>query len=40
MDGVFRTTSPTGKLAFLNNLVAIYKDVIDKSGNDLVKAWG
>ena len=33
------TTSPTGKLAFLNDLVAIYKNVIDKSGNDLVTAW-
>jgi hypothetical protein len=35
----FSTINPTGKLAFLNNLVAIYKDIIDKSGNGLVTAW-
>ena len=36
---LFSTIHPTGKLAFLNNLVAIYKDIIDKSGNGLVTAW-
>jgi hypothetical protein len=35
----FSTINPTGKLAFLTDLVAIYKDVIDKSGNGLVTAW-
>jgi len=35
----FNTINPTGKLAFLNNLVAIYKDIINKSGNGLVTAW-
>jgi hypothetical protein len=29
----------TGKLAFLNNTVAIYKDQIDKAGNGKVIAW-
>jgi hypothetical protein len=35
----FSTINPIGKLTFLNNLVAIYKDIIDKSGNGLVTAW-
>lgn len=35
----FGTINPTGKLAFLTDLVGIYKDVIDKSGNGLVTAW-
>jgi len=35
----FSTINPTGKLAFLTDLVAIYKDVIDKSGNGQVTAW-
>ena len=35
----FSTINPTGKLAFLTDLIAIYKDVIDKSGNGLVTAW-
>jgi hypothetical protein len=29
----------TGKLAFLSNVVAIYKDQIDKSGNSKIMAW-
>ena len=29
----------TGNLAFLDNMVAIYKDEIDKSGNAVTKIW-
>ena len=29
----------TGKLAFLGNLVAVYKDQIDKAGNSKITAW-
>jgi hypothetical protein len=28
-----------GKLGFLNNTVAVYKDQIDKAGNSKVIAW-
>jgi hypothetical protein len=35
----FFGSDATGKLAFLNNVVAIYKDQIDKAGNSKVIAW-
>jgi hypothetical protein len=35
----FFGSDATGKLAFLNNTVAIYKDQIDKAGNGKVIAW-
>jgi hypothetical protein len=35
----FFGSDATGKLAFLNNVVAIYKDQIDKAGNSKVMAW-
>ena len=35
----FFGSGATGKLAFFNNLVAIYKDQIDKAGNSKVIAW-
>jgi hypothetical protein len=35
----FFGSDATGKLAFLNNTVAVYKDQIDKAGNGKVIAW-
>ena len=35
----FFGSDATGKFAFLNNTVAIYKDQIDKAGNGKVIAW-
>jgi hypothetical protein len=46
VDGMIRASGTaffgsgaTGKLAFLSNLVAIYKDQIDKAGNSNLTAW-
>jgi hypothetical protein len=45
-DGTIKSTgaaffgsNATGKLAFLNNLVAIYHNQIDKAGNSVLTAW-
>jgi hypothetical protein len=35
----FYSTTSTGKLAFLNNLVGIFEAVIDDSSNYSVKVW-
>jgi hypothetical protein len=35
----FFDSKATGKLAFLSNVVAIYKDTIYKNGTDIVIAW-
>src|SRR5919198_3164033 len=35
----FFDSKSTGKLAFLSNAVAIYKDIIYKNGTDIVTAW-
>jgi hypothetical protein len=35
----FFGSNATGKLAFLNNVVAIYHDQIDKAGNSKLTAW-
>ncbi len=35
----FFGSNPTGKLAFLSNIVAIYQDQIDKAGNSNMRAW-
>ena len=35
----FFNTNATGKLTFLSNAVAVYKDVIYKDGSDKVIAW-
>ena len=36
---LFFSTSSTGKLAFLNNLVAVFEYQSDESGNTSAKAW-
>jgi hypothetical protein len=36
----FFDPNATGKLAFLGNVVAVYKDQIYKDGTDMVIAWG
>ena len=36
---VFYTTSSTGKLASLNNLIAVFEAVIDVEGNYSEKTW-
>lgn len=45
-DGILRSngisfleTESTGKLAFLNNLVGIFKNEIDPAGNTATKTW-
>lgn len=45
-DGIIKTngaaffgSNATGKLAFLNNIVAIYHNQIDKTGNSTLTAW-
>ena len=35
----FFGSNATGKLAFLNNQVAIYHNQIDKAGNSALTAW-
>ena len=35
----FFDSKATGKLAFLSNFVAIYKDIIYNNGTDKVIAW-
>jgi hypothetical protein len=35
----FYSTSSTGKLAFLNNLVGLFEYDVDGSGNNSVKVW-
>jgi hypothetical protein len=35
----FFDANATGKLAFLGNIVAVYKDIIYKDGTDKVVAW-
>ena len=35
----FTTNSSTGKLTFLNDVVMIYKTVLDKSGTGMVTGW-
>ena len=35
----FYSTTSTGKLAFLNNLVGMFEAMIDESGNYTVKVW-
>jgi hypothetical protein len=32
-------TKATGNLAFIRNMVGIYKDEIDKAGNAITKIW-
>lgn len=36
---LFYSTSSTGKLAFLNNLVGVFEYETDESGNTSAKAW-
>ena len=36
---LFFSTSSTGKLAFLNNLVGVFEYETDESGNTSAKAW-
>jgi hypothetical protein len=36
---VFTTTSSTGKLAFLNNMVGVFEYEQDESGNIEIKVW-
>jgi hypothetical protein len=37
---LFFTTTSTGKLAFLNNMVGIFQYQVDTSGNTYAKVWG
>jgi hypothetical protein len=39
VGSVFYNTNSTGKLAFLNNLVAVFEHEVDESGNVLNKFW-
>ena len=36
---LFYRTNSTGKLSFLNNLVAVFEYEADESGNTAAKAW-
>jgi len=36
---LFFSTSSTGKLAFLNNLIGVFEAVIDAEGNFVEKTW-
>lgn len=36
---LFFSTSSTGKLAFLNNLIGVFEAVIDAEGNFTEKTW-
>lgn len=36
---IFYSTSSSGKLAFLNNLVGVFETMIDAEGNFSEKAW-
>lgn len=33
------STSPSGQLSFLNNIIGVYADEIDTSGNAVTKIW-
>ncbi|HEY7572831.1 MAG TPA: hypothetical protein VH796_15820 [Nitrososphaeraceae archaeon] len=35
----FFSTSSTGKLAFLNNVIGVFESVIDSEGNFTEKSW-
>jgi hypothetical protein len=37
--GIILNTNATGNLAFLGNMVGIYKDESDKAGNVITKTW-
>jgi hypothetical protein len=39
VGSVFYSTASTGKLAFLNNLVAVFEHEVDESGNVSNKMW-
>jgi hypothetical protein len=39
VGSVFYNTASTGKLAFLNNLVAVFEHEVDESGNVSNKFW-
>jgi hypothetical protein len=39
LGSVFYSTASTGKLAFLNNLVAVFEHEVDESGNVSNKLW-
>ena len=37
--GIILNTKATGNLAFLGNMVGIYKDKTDKAGNIITETW-